>query len=91
MSTDRYFDPDPRPRRSPRLYGEMGNVDLERPADRRAKKLTPGQRAKLRRNLAIHAARKMGMSFGMLSVTFHISKMQVKRICDGMGCAKSRV
>jgi hypothetical protein len=58
MHTERYFDPDPPARRSPRLYSDVGAVPRSaRAADSRARAINPAKLRRLRLMAIIKACR----------------------------------
>lgn len=88
----RYFDPDPAPRRSPRLLAEMGAVPGSvLPASLRPTKLTPAQLDRLRRDMAILSAIERGMSQRMAAKVFKMSKSGLLHAYRRISRRKSRV
>ena len=79
-------DDDPPAYRSPRPWADLAAEAVARPVDRRHRRLTPGQRKRLGRNLAAYAGRQFGMTYGMLSDALGISRSTAKRACDKMSC-----
>jgi len=89
---DRYFDPDPRPRRSPRLYAEVEGVQgAVVPASLRPTKPTPAQIDRLRRDLAIYHAIEGGMSQRMAAKVFGLSQPGILKAYRRISCRESRV
>lgn len=89
---DRYFDPDPPPRRSPRLHAEMGSIPGSvAPASLRPSRPTPAQIERLRRDLAIYQSVEGGMSQRMAAKVFGLSQPGILKAYRRISCRKSRV
>jgi hypothetical protein len=90
--TGPYFDSDPRPRRSPRLYAEMESVPGSvTPASLRPAKPTALGRKRLARDLAIYLAIEGGMSFRVAGKAFQLTEAGIFKAYRRMVCRKSRV
>lgn len=84
MNSDR-LDLDPPPRRSPRLFADMGQVPHSRPTSSLLRrKPTKSKMDRLRRDAAIYLAIRGGMSQRMAAKVFGMSK-------SGIGHAYRRI
>jgi hypothetical protein len=92
MSEPRHFDPDPRPRRSPRLYAAIDRVPgTSATSSRRPTPPTPARLERLRRDLAIMAALERGMSQRTAAKVFGLSQPGILKAYRRMISRKSRV
>jgi hypothetical protein len=88
----RYFDSDPRPRRSPRLFAEVEDVPGSvNPASLRPSKPTPAQLDRLRRDMAIYLAVEGGMSYRIAGKAFGLTAPGILKAYRRICCRKSRV
>ena len=92
MPDGRYHDPDPPPRRSPRLVADVGRLPGAVPTSRaRASGPTPAQLDRLRRDIAIYAAIQAGMSQRLAGKTFKLSQPGISKAYRRIVCRNSRV
>lgn len=91
MADDRYFDPDPPPRRSPRLRGDVG--DLPSLPTARLRRSPPSRTAldRLARDLAIYLAIEGGMSLRMAAKIFGLTHVGVGKAYRRMVLRHKRV
>jgi len=86
------LDLDPPPRRSARLYAEMGDIPGAIPTAKvRTVKPTAAQRDRLARDIAVYLAIEGGMSFRVAGRAFRLTEAGVFKAYRRMVCRESRV
>lgn len=86
------LDLDPPPRRSPRLYAEMGEIPGAIPTARaRPARLTPARKERLVKDMAVYLLIEGGMSFRMVASTLKRSYSGIRISYARMVSIKSRV
>jgi hypothetical protein len=88
----RYFDDDPRPRRSPRLYAGLEDVPGAAPTSAiRLGKPSPERQAALARDMMIYFAIEGGMSQRMVARALGLSQPGILKAYRRITRRKSRV